>query len=116
MAELPELWSDRTPEKRYLYGQEPSFGAARDAERMRHGLPPEPFVRTRKPRRERGPFVTYMRLPWSYGDRDRGPSDAWHKMRCWRGRHEMAGGSTMQLGSTVVFIDRQCRWCGSPAG
>lgn len=116
MAELPELWTERTPEKRHLYGREPSFGAALDAERMRQGIPPQPFVRTRKPRRARGPFVTYLRLPWSYGDRGPGPSDAWHKMRCWRGHHEMAGGHTMQLGSEVVFIERECRWCGARAG
>lgn len=114
MAELPELWSERPTEKKYLYNREPSFGVARDAERMRQGIPPEPFVRTTKPRRERGPFVTYLRLPWAYGDRS--PGDAWHRMRCWRGRHDMAGGHTMQLGSAVVFIERECRWCGSKAG
>ena len=35
---------------------------------------------------------------------DRSPGDAWHRMRCWRGRHDMGGGHTMQLGSAVVFI------------
>jgi len=23
----------------------------------------------------------------------------------------MAGGHTMQLGSSIVFIERRCRWC-----
>ncbi|MDQ4090112.1 MAG: hypothetical protein M3163_07390 [Actinomycetota bacterium] len=112
MAELPELWSERTPEQRHLYGREPSFGAARDAERMRLGIPPEPVAR--RARRQRGPFVTHLRMPWSYSER--GPGDAWHRMRCWRGRHDMAGGHTMQLGSAVVFIERECRWCGEKAG
>ena len=115
MAEHPELWTERTPEQRYLFDRPPSFGLARDAERMRDGIPPViPRTTRRKPRRERGPFVTYLRLPWSYGDRSAG--DVWHRMQCMRRRHEMMGGHTMQLGSDVVFIERQCRWCGAEAG
>jgi hypothetical protein len=113
MGELPELWTERTPEKRYLYDVEPTFGVARDAERMRQGVPPERRTTTyRRQRRERGPFVTYLRLPWSYGDRSAG--DTWHKLRCKTGRHEITGGHTMQLGSATVFIERQCRWCSAP--
>ena len=112
MAEHPELWTERTPEERYLFDRVPSFGLARDAERMRDGVPPViPRTNVRKPRRQRGPFLTYLRLPWSYGDRS--PGELWHRLRCRRGRHEMGGGHTMQLGSTVVFIERRCRWCGA---
>ena len=114
MAEHPDLWTERTPEHRYLFDRPPSFGLARDAERMRDGIPPViPRPSRRKPRGERGPFVTYLRLPWSYGDRSAG--DVWHRMQCMRRRHEMMGGHTMQLGSDVVFIERQCRWCGADA-
>lgn len=115
MAEHPELWTERTPEQRYLFDRAPSFGLARDAERMRDGVPPV-IARTnpRKPRRQRGPFLTYLRLPWAYGDR--GGSDVWHKVQCRRGRHDMAGGHTMQLGSAVVFIERRCRWCEAEPG
>lgn len=113
MAEHPELWTERTPEQRYLFDRQPSFGVAREAERMRQGIPPEPTSRPGRRRRERGPFVTYLRLPWSYGDRS--PGDVWHRLRCRRGRHEITGGHTMQLGSTVVFLERECRWCGAKA-
>lgn len=108
MAEHPELWTEPTAEQRYLYGRVPSFGLALDAERMRQGIPPLPRPpRTR--RRERGPFLTYLRMPWSYGDRS--PSDFWHRLQCRRGHHDVIGGHTMQLGSTVVYVERRCRWC-----
>jgi len=113
MAELPERWTERTPEQRYLYDKVPTFGLARDAERMRQGVPPDRRAPTvKKRRRERGPFVTYMRMPWSYGDRN---DSVLRRLRCRRGRHELIGGSTMQLGSTVVFVERTCRWCGAGA-
>ena len=70
-----------------------------------------------KRRRARGPFLTYLGMPWSYGDRD--SSDRWHRLQCRRGRHEMHGGHTMQVDGAVVFIERQCRWCdagASPSG
>ena len=115
MAEHPELWTERTPEQRHLFDRPPSFGLARDAERMRDGVMPViPRATTRKRRRERGPFVTYLRLPWAYGDRSAG--DVWHRVRCRCRRHEMTGGHTMQLGSDIVFIERQCRWCGAEPG
>ncbi len=112
MAEYPELWTERTAEERYLFDRPPSFGLARDAERMRDGIAPLiPRAAPRKRRRQRGPFVTFLRLPWAYGDRSAG--DVWHRVQCrWR-RHEMTGGHTMQLGSEVVFIERRCRWCGA---
>ncbi len=73
MAEHPELWTDTTPEQRYLFDRPPSFGLARDAERMRGGITPViPRTRVGKVRRVRGPFVTYLRLPWAYGDRSGG--------------------------------------------
>lgn len=112
MAEHPELWTDRSPERRALYDTPPTFGLAREAEMMRQGTAPEPRRRADRRRRrgrERGPMVTYLRMPWSYGDRS--PGDVWHRMNCRRGRHELCGGHTMQLGSAVVFIERRCRWC-----
>ncbi len=112
MAEHPELWTDRTPERRFLFDRPPTFGLARDAERMREGVPPAHRTTAgRKRRRERGPFVTYLRLPWSYGDGNGG--EVWHRMKCRWGRHQMGGGHTMQLGSAVVFVERRCRWCGT---
>lgn len=115
MAEHPELWTEGTPEQRYLFDRPPSFGLARDAERMRDGIPPViPRINPPKRGRERGPFVTHLRLPWAYGDRS--PGDLWHRMQCRRGHHDAVGGHTMQLASTVVFIERQCRWCGGEPG
>ena len=111
MAEYPELWTETRPEERYLFDRAPTFGVAREAERMREGVPPVSRARTpHRRRRQRGPFVTYMRLPWSYSDRNVG--DVWHRVRCRLGRHEIRGGHTMQLGSAVVFVERRCRWCG----
>lgn len=110
VAELPEVWTERTPEQRYLFDRVPTFGLARDAELMRQGVPPaRRAVAPRKRRRQRGAFVTYLRMPWSYGDRS--PTDAWHRLQCKRGHHEIAGGHTMQLGSNLVYIERRCRWC-----
>ena len=112
MADYPELWTEKTPERRYLFDQVPTFGLAHDAEKMRQGVPPPiRAARTGKRRRERGPFVTHMRLPWSYGDHT--AVDTWHRMRCRLGRHEIRGGHTMQLGSAMVFVERRCRWCGA---
>lgn len=62
----------------------------------------------RRPR-ERGPFLTYLSMPWSYGDRDSG--DRWHRLQCRLGRHDMHGGHVMQVDGEVVFVERQCRWC-----
>lgn len=112
MAEHPELWTEPTPEQRYLFGRAPTFGVAREAERMRQGIPPVTTPsRHRTRRRERGPFLTYLRLPWSYGEG--GAGDTWHRIQCRRGRHAMGGGHTMQLGSAAVFVERRCRWCGA---
>lgn len=111
MADHPELWTERTPEPRYLFDRVPTFGVAHEAEQMRKGVPPiRRVAKVRKPRRARGPFVTYLRVPWAYGDRD--PADRWHRMRCRFGRHEIRGGHVMQLGSATVFVERRCRWCG----
>ncbi len=63
--------------------------------------------------RERGPFLTYLNMPWSYGDR--APSDRWHRLQCRLGRHDMWGGHPMQVDGAIVFIERQCRWCDAGA-
>ena len=112
MAEHPELWTEKTPEPRYLFDRAPTFGLARDVERLPQEVPPAPIPSSpRKPRRERGPFLTYLALPWSYGDGDTG--EFWHRVRCRLGRHAMSGGHAMQLGGTLVYIERRCRWCGA---
>ena len=109
MAEHPELWTEKTPERqRTALERAPTFGLAREAETY-VPVPVDDDVPPRKPRRERGPFVTYLRLPWSYGDRPR--TDVWHRVQCRWGRHQMSGGHTMQLDGTLVFIERRCRWC-----
>ncbi len=114
MAETLEPWSDRTPE-RHLFGRAPRFGLANDADRRLEGPaaggpPAEPPRR----RRERGPFLTYLSLPWSYSDQP--GRDRWHRFQCRRGRHEMTGGHDQHIGGTIVYVERQCRWCAaSPA-
>lgn len=112
MAELPERWTDRTPERHSSFDLEPASGRAEQVQRLRDELAadqesaavPEP------PGREWGPFMTCLQMPWSYGDR--GPGDFWHRIRCRVGRHEISGGHPMQLDGAVVFIERHCRWCG----
>lgn len=107
MAEELERWTERTPER-------VSFGLAREAELLPVPAPPpvEEPVTESEPEPERGDFLTYLCLPWSYGDHD-SIADKWRRLRCRRGRHEMAGGHTMQLGGSVAFIERSCRWCGA---
>jgi len=116
MADLPELWTEKTPERqRSQLERAPTFGVAREAEIYVSGPPDaQPDEQwddrpTRKPRREQGPFVTYLRMPWSYGERRR--SDVWRRIQCRRGRHQMSGGHTMHLDGALVFIERRCRWC-----
>ncbi len=97
MAELPEVWRERTPAR---VDDTPPPPAPGPAEPPRH-------------RRERGPFLTYLFLPWSYGERE--PGERWHRVRCRFRRHEMAGGEMVQLGGEIVFLERRCRWCGAGA-
>jgi hypothetical protein len=114
VSELPELWKASTPEPAHLFGRPPAFGLARDAGLLPSEIPPAPEpAAPPEPRRERGPFVTYLCLPWSYGDG--GPADFWHRMRCRLGRHSIGGGDLMQVGGEVVFIERRCRWCNLAA-
>ena len=111
MAEHPELWTDRSPE-RTLFDRTATFGLTRKATRQPPEAPPEPApAPARRPRRERGPFLTYLCLPWSYSDDT--TAERWHRMQCRLGRHRMGGGNTMQLDGTVIFLERQCRWCGA---
>ncbi len=111
MAEHPELWTEKTPEP--LSDRTPALGVSRDLERMPLEVAPaEAPLGPGKPRRERGPFVTYLCLPWSYGEGDRQPGEAWHRMKCRLRRHQMTGGQMVQVGGELVFLERTCRWCG----
>lgn len=114
MADLPELWTERTPQRRSLPARAPAFGLAREAERMGLEVPLAAApVDLPEPGPDRGPFMTYLWLPWSYGDRETGY--LWHRIRCRLGLHERNGGHTMHLEGTVVFIEARCRWCDAPA-
>ncbi len=108
MAEDLDRWTERTP---HLFNRAPAFGLARAVEDMDGQLPP-PTAQDPPPapRRERGPVMTYLSMPWSYGDR--GERDFWHRVRCRVGRHELRGGHPMQLDGAIVYIERSCRWCG----
>ena len=112
MAEELEPWTERTPEPQSLVDRTPALGRAAEVQRLREQInqPSDPPAIPPKPPRERGPFMTYLQMPWSYGDR--APGDFWHRTRCRVGRHEIAGGHAMQLAGAVVFVERQCRWCG----
>jgi hypothetical protein len=124
MADDLELWSDRAPVRRPPSSVAPRFGLSRSAELVQQRVAAaaetetetetEEEVAAPEPRRERGPFVTYLLLPWSYGDRS--PGDAWHRMKCRAGRHVITGGHTMQVGGEAVFVERRCRWCGVEPG
>lgn len=50
-----------------------------------------------------------LRTWWA--SRDAHPRDAWHRLLCRVGRHEVSGGQRVQLGTDAVFIQRSCRWC-----
>ena len=115
MAEELERWTERTPERQSLFDQTPAIGLSREVARLQEeqAQAPDPPAVPPPPRRERGPFITYLRLPWSYGDRS--PGDLWRRVQCRRGRHVMGGGHTMQLGSSTVYLERTCRWCGATA-
>ena len=122
-----------------MYDRPATFGLARDAERMRQGIPPPAILRAPSRRRfsrratadvDRGhpldhrvwecrsraremPLYgrtwTHLRNWWSTGDNR--PADMWHRMRCRRGRHDYRGGHAMQLGSSTVHVERRCLWC-----
>ncbi|MDQ6726332.1 MAG: hypothetical protein M3066_09255 [Actinomycetota bacterium] len=110
MAELPELWTERTPERLDPRDRAATTGLGPDAD----AIPDPPAIPIGKDRRERGPFLTYLCLPWSYGDRTRG--ERWHRLQCRRRRHQVDGGHVMQVGGAAVFVARRCRWCGHEPG
>ena len=110
MAEHPELWTEKTPEP--LSDRTPALGVSHELARIQEVPPDVPPPPPAKPRRERGPFVTYLCLPWSYGEGDRQPGEAWHRMKCRLRRHQMTGGQMVQVGGELVFLERSCRWCG----
>ena len=115
MAEELELWTERTPEVQP--DRTPEVGATSDLERMPQELEEvDPGPVPAEITRERGPFATYLFAPWSYGEGDRRPGEAWHRMRCRMRRHQMVGGQTVQVGGEVVFLERSCRWCGRSDG
>lgn len=110
MAELPELRSDRLPQRpappRQLYDRDHTYGVAHELERMRagHGPPPRtPRIRTRTRRRDRS------RRWWGRGDGR--SAELWHRFRCRTGHHDFRGGHQMQFGSRFEFIERRCIWC-----
>jgi hypothetical protein len=115
MSELPDLRSDRLPERpappRQLFDRDHTYGVAHDLERMRAGLGPaprQPRIRTRSRRLPGGPFASARRW-WANGDRR--PVDLWHRLRCRRGHHDFRGGHQIQLGSRFEFVERRCVWC-----
>ncbi len=112
MAHLLEPWTERTPTPTGTGDLVPMAESAASA--AVPALPDPPALEAAKPERERGPFLTYLCMPWSYGDRM--PGEAWHRWKCRLGRHVIVGGHTMQLGGTDVFVARQCRWCGAEPG
>jgi len=119
VAELPELRSDRLPERppelRQLYDRTHTYGVAHDLERMRAGLGPPPRtprIHTRSRRRRGGPVSAARR--W-LASGDRRPVDIWHRLRCRTGHHDVRGGQRMQLGSRYVLVERRCIWCDAEA-
>ena len=113
MAELPELWTEKTPEPRPSSDVVPAPGPASGVDLLALEVLPADPPSELEGRRERGPFLTYLAMPWSYSDRE--PGERWHRWRCRWGRHDMHGGHTMQLDGSFVFIERRCRWCDAGA-
>jgi hypothetical protein len=105
MGDHLELWSERTPEPVGDLHPLPVQDAGAGQAELVPALAPADDVEAPP---ERGPFVTYLCLPWSYG---RNTGERWHRMRCRVGRHEMAGGELMQVGGAEIFVERRCRWC-----
>jgi len=110
MSELPELRSNRLPERpappRQLYDRAHTYGVAHDLERMRagHAPPPRtPRISTRAHRRSR------TRRWWGGGEGR--SAELWHRFRCRTGDHDFRGGHQMQFGSRFEFIERRCIWC-----
>ena len=116
VGEELELRGETTPARPSTLDGTQRFGLARAAELVPDEPPPEapPARSLLARRREPGPFMTYLCLPWSYGERD--SFARWHRLRCRLGRHDVVGGHVMQLGGDDVFVERQCRWCGAAAG
>jgi len=112
MSELPELRSDRLPERpsppRQLFDKDHTYGVAHDLERMRAGLGPAP----------RAPRIPNSRRRWRgarrWGGGERRSVDLWHRFRCRTGHHDFRGGHQMQFGSRFEFIERRCIWCDVP--
>ena len=115
MAELPEVWPtrlpDRPPPPRQLYDRPHAYGVARELERIKEGFVPPPRtprIPVRARRRRSGPLGAARR--WWAATTVR-PVDVWHRMRCRAGRHDFRGGHQMQLGSSFVHVERRCMWC-----
>jgi hypothetical protein len=113
MSELPELRSDRLPQRpsppRQLYDKDHTYGVAHDLERMRAGLGPPPRTPRIRTRRRR---LLGTRRWGRHGDRR--SVDLWHRLRCRTGHHLFRGGHQMQFGSRFEFIERPCIWCDAP--
>lgn len=110
IAERRQRWTERTAERRDRSARAPTFRLSRPAESLPEVPPELAPTEAAAPGRELGPFLTYLCLPWSYGDRARG--DLWHRLQCRRQRHQIDGGQVMQVGGDAVFVERRCRWCG----
>jgi hypothetical protein len=115
MAELPDLRSQRLPERpaeqRQLFDRPHAYGAAQELERIKQGFVPPPRtprIRTRG-RRERTGLRASIRRRWA--ESNVRPVDLWHWVQCRRGRHEFRGGEQIQLGSRFSYIERRCIWC-----
>jgi hypothetical protein len=115
MAELPDLRTERLPERpaeqRQLFDRPHAYGVAQELERIKQGFAPPPRtprIRTRG-RRERAGLRASLRRRWA--ESNARPVDLWHRLRCRRGRHEFRGGEQIQLGSRFVYVERRCVWC-----
>jgi hypothetical protein len=115
VAELPELWSDRLPERpappRQLYDRPHAYGVGKELERMKEGFVPPPRTPRVQPRGRRGRSGPRGSLRGWWAARDNRPVDVWHRVRCRTGHHDIRGGGQMQLGSRFVLVERRCIWC-----
>jgi len=89
-------------------GRPPRFGVARELELMQTASAPSPLGPTTTPPPTAG---RWDRLRTWWACRESTPIDAWHRLLCRFGRHDVRGGQRVQVGGRYVNTQRCCVRC-----